>query len=99
MLLLDDITLFWIFAAIQPCGLISAWLTRRHAGGRKQVRSERLFWVLLVLVTLTTMAAMLQGRGVGAYWIFGAATLGAMILLAVWDCRPSSNAISPPRWY
>lgn len=99
MLLFDEVTLFWIFAVIQPCGLITAWLTRRQAGGRRQAHIERLFWLLLVLVTVATMAAMLAGRGVGASWIFGAATLGAMILLAIWDCRPSSASASHPRWY
>lgn len=93
----DEVALFWICTAIQPCGLLSAWLTRRQTGQRQQARSERLFWVLLILVSLATSAAMLQGRG--AYWIFGAGTLGVMVLMAVWDCRPMSNAVSQPRWY
>jgi hypothetical protein len=99
MPIVDEVALFWIFTAIQPCGLLSAWLTRRHSDPRRQVRSERMFWISLILVSLTTAAAMLQGRGTGAYWLFGAATLGAMVLMAVWDCRPVSNAVSQPRWY
>ncbi len=88
----EDSALFWILTVIQSCGLVSAWLTRRHAGSRQQSACERLFLTLLVLVGISTLAAMLQGRG--SYWIVGGATLGVMVLMAVWDFKPSASTIA-----
>jgi hypothetical protein len=94
----EDSSLFWILTVIQSCGLVSAWLTRRHAGSRQQSACELLFLACLILVGISTLAAMLQGHG--AFWIFGGATLGVMVLMAVWDFKPSaSTSASHARLY
>lgn len=84
----EDASLFCILAVIQVCGLVSAWLTRRQAGSRRQGLCECLFLGCLVMVGISTMAAMLQSRG--THWIFGGATLGTMVLMAVWDVKSSA---------
>ncbi len=81
----DDFLLFWILSSIHSCGLFCAWLTRRHAGTRRQSLCEWLFLAFLVLVGLSTLTAMLHGRG--GHWVFGGATLGTMVLMAVWDFK------------
>src|ERR1700677_1050483 len=90
---LPECNLFWSLTAIQTCGLLSAWLTRGSGGSRLKSCWECLFLALLVLVGISTMAAIVQSRG--SHWIFGGATLGLMVLMAVWDCRPDHAARQP----
>lgn len=72
--------------AIQACGLFAACLTRLSRGSRGQTCCAALFLLTLVAVALSTMASISQGHAGG--WLAGGASLGIMVLLAVWE-RPT----------
>jgi hypothetical protein len=90
MLQVNDSTLFWMLTVIQVCGLVSGWLTRWSRGSRHQLLAELLFFMCLALVGLSTMLAMPLSRH--PEWLCGGATLGLMVLMAVWDFHPASRA-------
>jgi hypothetical protein len=89
MLHTDAPALFWSLTAIQIAGLISGWLIRWHRGSRHQFSSEWLFFACLALVGLSTMVAMPLSRHLE--WLCGGATLGLMVLMAVWDFHPAER--------
>ena len=74
----------WSLIFVQIAGLISAWLARLSEGSRTQAPCQWLFLALLGLVGTATMAAVTLGP---RYWLASGATLGVMILGAVWDFR------------
>ncbi len=86
---LEDSLVFWSLSAIQACGLASAWMARCSGGSRHRCQWERLFFACLMLVGLSTMGATLLPRS--SNWLFGGATLGVMLLMAVWDVRPATT--------
>lgn len=75
----------WSLFFIQIAGLSSAWLARLSEGSRNQASCQRLFFALLGLVGVATMATVALGP---RYWLASGATLSAMVLGAIWDFRP-----------
>lgn len=87
----DSAHLIWTLALIQGLGLTSAWLARLSEGSRGQASCQWLFFGCLALVGLTAMATVTLGP---RYWLTSGATLGVMIVGAIWDFRAHARAES-----
>lgn len=81
--------LIWALTVIQLAGLMSAWLARLSEGSRGQASCQWLFFGCLVLVGLTAMVSVTLGP---RYWLASGATLGIMIVGAIWDFRAHAPA-------
>jgi hypothetical protein len=81
--------LIWTLTLIQGLGLISAWLARLSEGSRGQACCQCLFFVCLALVGITAMATITLGP---RYWLTPGATLGVMIVGAIWDFKAHARA-------
>lgn len=71
--------------AIQVFGLLTACVARMSRGSRGQSGVAILFVVTLVAVALSTMISKFVGNAGGL--LMGAASLGTMVMLALWE-RP-----------
>jgi hypothetical protein len=72
----------WVIVVVQVLGLLSAGLARFSEGSRGQVACQWLFFACLILVGLTTMAALGFGPG---HWILLGATFSTMVLSVTCD--------------
>lgn len=91
MVYLQPSFLIWGLALIQIVGLASAWLARMSEGSRSQVSCHRVFFCCLAMMGLTTMIALAVTP---KYWLTSGTTLSLMVISAVWDFRPATNARS-----
>ena len=88
---LDSTAILWCFGAVQALGLASAWLSRVSQGSLLAPWFQRLFLLSLLLSGLATLIAPAIG---GVYWLISAATLGAMVVMAVCDFRQERQAFT-----
>jgi len=79
---MDFVAGIWFFLGLQAVGLLVACLARMVTQAKSQTVLQMLFFVLLFLVGVTTMAAFQVGPG---YWLVSGTTLALMILVAVCD--------------
>jgi hypothetical protein len=88
---LDSTAIFWCFGAVQALGLASAWLSRVSEGSVLAPWFQRLFLLSLLASGIATLIAPAIG---GVYWLISAATLGAMVVMAVCDFRQERQAFT-----
>lgn len=79
-------------AAVQVLGLVSAVVARCGEGSMHQDCCQRVFVGCLVLMALTTIAALTMGPGSG---MACGTTLALMVLAATWDFGTSRPAARP----
>jgi hypothetical protein len=92
----DDVFFAGALGIVQFAGLASAWFARLHEGSGRQRLTQYAFLGLLALMALTTMASLVLDT---RYWLTSGATLGVMVLAAIWDFRsheahPSARHLS-----
>jgi hypothetical protein len=80
--ILHSPALLWTAAAIQVVGLVSAWMARVSERTRQEAFFQRLFFVCLIVVGLTTIAAVWLRL---ACWLVSAVTFALMVLAATCD--------------
>lgn len=84
-------TLLWCFILIQVLGLVSALAARISERSRLESPCQRVFWVLMVVVALATLAALSHGP---AECLTSGTTLAVMSLVAICDFRSSSRRLA-----
>lgn len=84
----DTALTVWTLTLIEVAGLLSVWLARLSEGSRGQASCHWLFFGCLILVGLAAMASVTLGP---RYWLTSGATLGVMIVGAIWDFRAHAH--------
>jgi hypothetical protein len=85
----DSTTVLWIFVAAQLLGVSSAWLARLSEGSTCQTVGQCMFFGILPLMGIVTMAAWAVGPGC---WLACSTTLAIMVLTVTCDFRGSREA-------
>ncbi len=85
----DSPTMLWLLVAAQIFGVASAWLARLCEGSCRQAISQRMFFGVLPLMGVATMAALAVGPGC---WLACSTTLAFMVLTVTCDFRGSKEA-------
>jgi formate hydrogenlyase subunit 3/multisubunit Na+/H+ antiporter MnhD subunit len=73
---------FWIAAAIEILGLASAMLVRLTEGSPSQAACQAIFFAVMLLVGVASLAALSAGLG---HWFVLGSTLAVMVLMATLD--------------
>lgn len=84
----DSTAGFWILGGVQLLGLTSAWMARLSEGSEHQAICQRLFFLGLVLMGLTTM--LTAGRP--GLWLMSAVTLAVSLLVVICDFRHAKRS-------